>query len=117
MTIAVLVQVIAFTLNECIILGLMKDVPQELTIAYNVGKSAANFSFVLCWIALAMYGSDTIVYWFFAALLPIPVFMCSRWFTHIIRSHKQNLNVFKVLETKEVLDDKNMEDPDTEQRK
>lgn len=57
---ACFIQVIAFTLNECVIFGLMKDVPQELTIPYNVGKGTGAFLSVLCWAALANYGVDSI---------------------------------------------------------
>ena len=68
------IQVIAFTLNECVMLGLMKDVPQELTIAFNVGKGCGSFLFVLCWVTLAQYGQDSVMFWFFTATLPVPIY-------------------------------------------
>ena len=83
----------------------MKDIPQELTIAFNVGKGVSNLFFVLTWLALYSNGGHTIKYGFTLAILPYPVYIYSKWFIFTIHSHKQNLNVYKVLETKEVLDD------------
>ena len=81
---ACFLQVIAFTLNECVIFGLMKDVPQELTIPYNIGKSAGTFIHILCFVALTNYGIGSIWYWFGAALLPAPVYFFSVWFIKAI---------------------------------
>ena len=91
---ACFVQVIAFTLNECVIFGLMKDVPQELTIPYNSGVGYGTLINVLCSAALAHYGNDSIMYWFGAALLPAPVYIFSIWFIDAVSDHKQHLNVY-----------------------
>ena len=39
---ACLIQVMAFTLGESMILGFMKKIPQELTIAFNTGKASGS---------------------------------------------------------------------------
>ena len=83
----------------------MKDVPQELTIAFNVGKGMATLFFTLSCLYLMAKGGQMIRYGFCMAILPVPVFLCSKWFIFTMRTHKQNLNVYKVLETKEVLGD------------
>ena len=98
---ACLTQVVAFTLNECVILGLMKDVPQELTIAFNVGKGVATFFFFVSLSFISYYGKDSVKYWLFSALLPGPTYLLSDWFIFTIKSHQQSLNIFKVMETKE----------------
>lgn len=72
MIVACFTQSMGFALGEAIILGLMKKVPQDLTIAFNLGKSTGMAMQAICSILLSVFGLEYFTYcWVLALLNPI----------------------------------------------
>ena len=105
-----LVQAAAFALTEAVVIGFMKDVPQELTIAFNLGKGTGHTLEIVCSVAFLMAGPWTIAFAFAISPLPIVTYMFGEWFCFVMQSHTAHLNIYKVLETDERVGDESLEE-------
>lgn len=98
------VQVFAFSLTESIILGLMKDIPQELTIPFNIGKATGKGATLMFTVIFVYGGLDSVKYCWLVSLLIWPSYAFALWFIDNINSHAAHINYYKGMETAETVE-------------
>ena len=69
---ATMIQFMAFTLLECTFLGYMKNVPQELTISFNIGRGCGKCAVLVISAMLQFLGFSSVQFLFLIALLLVP---------------------------------------------
>lgn len=87
-----------FALGEAVILGLMKKVPQDLTIAFNLGKSTGKAMQAISTILASYFGFQYFTHsWVLVFLNPLNHHMM-KWVVDHTNSHMAHVSRYKLYE-------------------
>lgn len=94
-----------FALGEAQILGLMKKVPQDLTIAFNLGKSTGVAIQAISTILASYFGFEYFTYCWVLVLLNPLNHQLMKWIVDNTNSHMAHVSRYKLYEGNNVTEE------------